>query len=95
MAVSLMRSRPDALLIATVLLATLPMVVGVLTLLLAMRRSGRWTAGSRLYLALLGVAALVVWAGWLVGPGLAMVAAFAPSATFPDQTRGIEASSRA
>jgi hypothetical protein len=87
MAVSLMRSKPDALLIATVLLATLPMVAGVLTLLLAMRRSGRWTVGSRLYLALLGVAALVVWAGWLVGPGLAIVAACAPSAPFPNRTQ--------
>ena len=76
MAVSLMRSKPDALVIATLVLATVPMVVGVLTLLLAMRRSGRWTIGSRLYLALLGVAALVFWAGWLVGPGLAIVAAF-------------------
>jgi hypothetical protein len=86
MAVSLMRSKPDSLLIATVLLATLPVVVGVLTLLLAMRRSGRWTIGSRLYLALLGGAALASWAGWLVGPGLAIAAALVPSRAFPPRT---------
>jgi hypothetical protein len=91
MAVSLMRSTPDALVVATVILATLPIVVSVLTLHLAMRRSGRWTLGSRIYLALLGVVALVIWAGWLVGPGLAIVAALVPSAASPEPATGVEA----
>jgi hypothetical protein len=47
MAVSLLPSTPDALVISTVLLAMLPMVVGVLTLLHAMRRSWYWTLDSK------------------------------------------------
>lgn len=83
MAISLMRSVPDASVIATLVLVTLPLVVGVLTLLLALRRSERWTILWRLMLAALGVVALAVWAGWIVGPALAAVAAFVPSRCEP------------
>jgi hypothetical protein len=41
--------------------------------------SGRWTRGSRLVLALLGVAGLFVWAGWIAGPVIAVPAALLPS----------------
>ena len=76
---ALLRSTPDALLVATVLFAALPIVLGVLTLRLAIRSSGRWTVRSRIYLALLGVLAIIFWAGWLVGSGIAIVAALIPS----------------
>jgi hypothetical protein len=79
MVVALARSGPDALAVATVFLAALAVAVGVVTLGLALRRSGAWTAGSRALLALLGLAAIVVWAGWLAGPALALVAAVLPS----------------
>lgn len=79
MAVSLLRSPADALVIFTVLFAALPVLFGVLALRLAVRRSGHWNLRSRIYLALLSVAALVFWAGWLVGSGLAIAAAFVPA----------------
>jgi hypothetical protein len=79
MIVSLIRSTPDALVIATVFLAVLPMILGVLTLRLAMRKSGRWTLSSRISLALLGVAALFVWAGFLIGPAMIIVSALIPN----------------
>ena len=78
MVVALARSGPDALAVATVFLAALAVAVGVVTLGLALRRSGAWTVGSRALLALLGLAAIVVWAGWLAGPALALVAAVLP-----------------
>jgi hypothetical protein len=69
----------DPLLVATLLLAALPAAAGGLTLWMAFRSSGRWTLGSRTLLALLGVAGLFVWAGWIAGPLIAVVAALLPS----------------
>jgi len=79
MVFSLARSGPDAGVIVTLVLMTLPLVVGVLTLRLVTGRSGRWTPRSRALLAALGVVAAAVWAGWIVAPALAVVAAFVPS----------------
>jgi len=79
MVFSLMRSVPDASVIVTLVLLTLPLVVGVLTLRLVTGRSERWTPLSRALLAVLGVVALAVWAGWIVAPALAVVAAFVPA----------------
>lgn len=75
----LMRATPDILGIATLIITAFALLLGVLTLLLAMHRSGRWTIGSRLYLAVLGAFALVVWAGWIAGPVLVVVASVIPS----------------
>lgn len=81
MVVSLLRSTPDALVIATVLFALLPALVGFLTLRLAIQKSGRWTIVSRIFLAILGVAALSVWAGLVIGPILAIASAALPAKT--------------
>ena len=62
--------------LVTLLLAALPTAIGVATVRLA--RNERWTAGVRIRLALLGVAAAVFWAGWVAGPVLAIVAAVLP-----------------
>ena len=69
----------DPLVVATLFLAALPIAAGGLNIWLAFRQSGRWTRGSRLVLALLGVAGLFIWAGWIAGPILAVVAAVLPS----------------
>jgi hypothetical protein len=61
------------------LAAALPGAAGGLTLWLSFRCAGRWTRGSRLVLALLDVAALFVWAGWIAGPIRAVLAALLPS----------------
>ena len=68
MVLSLTQSAPDALAVATLFLAGLRILLGVLTLRLATRRSGCWTLPSRVHLALLGVIAPLVLAGWLAGP---------------------------
>ena len=76
--VALRWSGPDPALAVTVFLAALPIALGAITLRLASRRTAEWTAGARLALAALGVAGLVLWAGWIGGPGLALVAALLP-----------------
>jgi hypothetical protein len=79
MAWALLRSTPDGMALITVFLAGLPVLVGVATVRLSMRRSGDWDATSRIKLALLGLAAAVLWAGWVLGPALAIVAALLPA----------------
>lgn len=79
MFISMSNAPVDGFVVATLIFALLPIVVGALTLRLAVRQSGRWTLRSRLYLGLLGGGAVVVWAGYLLGPILAIVAAVVPT----------------
>lgn len=79
MFISLSNAPVDGFVIATLIFALLPIVLGALTLRLAMRQSGRWTLHARFSLALLGVGALIVWAGYLVGPALAIGAGLIPT----------------
>ena len=78
MVVALSRAGPDPALAVTVFLAALPIALGAVTLWLASRRTAGWTTGARLALAALGAAGLVLWAGWIAGPALALVAALLP-----------------
>lgn len=78
MVVALSRTGPDPALAVTVFLAALPIALGAFTLWFASHRSGDWNAGARLVVAVLGVAGLVLWAGWIGGPALAVVAALLP-----------------
>jgi hypothetical protein len=79
MVVALVMAGPDGAAVVTVFLAALPAIVGVLTLRLALQGSGTWTTSARVFLAVLGGVALVVWAGWTVGPALAVLAALLPA----------------
>ena len=79
MVAALFWSSPTAAAAVTVVLAALPAALGTGVLVLALRRSGEWSLGSRLLLAALGVGGLALWAGWMVGPALAVVAAVLPS----------------
>ena len=78
MVLALARSGLDPGLVATVFLAALPVGLGIWLLVLAERRAGVWSPGARALLAVLGVAGLIVWGGWLAGPALAVVAAVLP-----------------
>lgn len=74
-AAALTVSEADALVAVTGFLASLPVVLGVLTLRLALLHPDGWTLRSRIYLAFLGLLAVVFWAGWLIGPALAVASA--------------------
>ena len=77
MIIALTHSPADGMVIITLIFASLPIFLGGLTLRLALGQRGRL---FRLWLALLGVLALVFWAGFVVGPLLALAAAVLPQA---------------
>jgi hypothetical protein len=65
---------PDAF--VTIILAIVPIMMGIFAIRFALRKtvSGR----TRLNMAILGVLALFAWAGFVVGPILAVIASFTP-----------------
>ena len=91
MVLSLSRSSLDAFAVVTLIFAVVPIVMGLLTVRLALRNSQHWTRRSRFYLILLGGGALVAWAGFVIGPILGISAAVLPSKPTPTSTHGVEA----
>lgn len=91
MLLSMSRSAVDAFAIVTLVFAVLPIVLGLGTLRVVLRHSGHWTPRSRIYLIALGGGALVAWAGFVVGPILAIMAAVVPSRPAAPSTTEAEA----
>lgn len=79
MILSVSQSAVDGFVVATLILAILPLLVGGFALRFALRHSGDWGLSSRLWLVAFAVAALLVWAGFVVGPAIAIIAALLPS----------------
>jgi hypothetical protein len=65
--------------IITIVFAAIPLIIGFVTLRIALKNSSKATVRKRIYFIILGVAALFIWAGLLIGPILAIVAALIPS----------------
>lgn len=65
--------------ILTAIFILIPLILGFLTLRVALKNSQKVTIKKRVYLVILGVAALFAWAGLIVGPVLAIVVAFMPN----------------
>ncbi|MCK9297936.1 MAG: hypothetical protein M0P21_03090 [Methanoculleus sp.] len=70
-------TNPGAALLLTLAFGLIPVLLGVSALLVAFRR--HIGAGERIAMVALGVLALVTWAGLVVGPLLAVVAAILPA----------------
>jgi hypothetical protein len=81
MILSINRSHVDTFVIFTLVFTILSIILGLLAIRIAVRNIGYWTFRSRFYLFLLGVGAFATWAGFLIGPILAISAAFIPSKT--------------
>jgi drug/metabolite transporter (DMT)-like permease len=81
MLLSINRSHVDTFVIFTLVFTILPIILGLLAIRIAVRNIGYWTFRSRFYLILLGVGAFATLAGFLIGPILAISAAFIPSKT--------------
>jgi hypothetical protein len=62
----------------TFIFAVIPLSLGVLTVRLALQNKPI-TLRHRVYLVVLGVAALFIWSGYIVGPALAIAASVMPS----------------
>ncbi len=65
--------------IITLIFAMIPLVLGLATLRLALRNSQGVNLRKRIYFVVLGVAALFIWAGLVIGPILAIVASLMPT----------------
>ena len=65
--------------VITIVFATIPLILGLATLRIALKHSSKTTIRKRIYLTILGVAALFIWAGLIIGPILAIIAALMPT----------------
>ncbi len=65
--------------IITLVFAIIPLIIGVVTLRLALKRSEGRSIRKRIYFVILGVAALFIWAGLIAGPILAFISALMPT----------------
>jgi hypothetical protein len=65
--------------IITLIFAIVPLAIGLITLRLSVKNSDKSSMKKRIYYVILGVAALFMWAGLLIGPILAFVASAMPT----------------
>jgi hypothetical protein len=65
--------------IVTLIFAIVPLVIGLITLRLSIVKSDKVSVKKRVYYVILGVAALFMWAGLLIGPLLALVSSVLPT----------------
>ncbi len=78
----------DAFALVSIMFATIPLLLGLMLIRIGLRdrRSRPFTSRTRLALLVIGSFGLLFWAGWIVGPLLAMV-----SAVIPGRWIGIQA----
>jgi hypothetical protein len=55
------------------------MLIGLATLRIALKNSKKANLQKRIYFVVLGVAALFIWAGFIIGPVLAIIASTMPT----------------
>jgi hypothetical protein len=65
--------------VITIVFASIPLILGLATLRITLKNSSKATMRKRIYFIILGVAALFIWAGLIIGPILAILAALMPT----------------
>lgn len=65
--------------VLTLVFAAMPIILGAATLHLVLKRKGTVNTRLRIYMIILGIAALFAWAGLLIGPTLALITSILPS----------------
>ena len=65
--------------VITLIFALVPLALGLVALRLSIKDSQKATLRKRIYFVILGVAALFIWAGLIVGPILAIITAVMPT----------------
>jgi len=78
LAFSLMKAPLGSEAAITIMFALIPILLGIGTLRLSWRVERKTDLKSRIYLAVLGVAALFAWAGLIIGSALAIIASALP-----------------
>jgi hypothetical protein len=64
--------------VITIILALFPILLGIKVIRIVMKKRGKVDLRKRAYLAIMGILALFVWAGFLVGPVLAVLTSVVP-----------------
>lgn len=77
--ISIMQASLVPEIVITLMLASIPILLGIGTLYLSLRAEGKASPRVRISLAILGLVALFAWAGLFIGPALAIVASVLPS----------------
>jgi hypothetical protein len=65
--------------VITLIFAIIPLALGVIAVRLSLKNGHKPSLKKRIYYVILGVAALFIWAGLLIGPILAIVASIMPA----------------
>jgi hypothetical protein len=65
--------------VITLIFALVPLALGLFALRLSIKNSQKATLRKRIYFVILGVAALFIWAGLIIGPILAIITAVMPT----------------
>jgi hypothetical protein len=65
--------------LVTLIFAIVPLVIGLATLRLSVKHSDKASLKKRIFYAILGFAALFMWAGLIIGPILAILASVMPT----------------
>lgn len=76
---SLMQTQLTSEVLITLIFAVIPILVGIGTLVVSLKTKTTAILRTRVYLAILGIVALFMWAGLLIGPAIAIVASLLPS----------------
>lgn len=63
----------------TLIFAIVPLAIGLMTSRLSVKESNKASVKKRIYYVILGITALFMWAGLVIGPILAIVASFMPT----------------
>ena len=79
MALALTRTQLVPEILITIILAFLPVLLGILVIWTVMKNRERVDIKKRAYLAILGILSLFVWAGFLAGSVLAVLASVLPA----------------
>lgn len=72
------RVLPGPEIVITIVLGILPVILGIAVIRIVSKNREKVDMGKRAFLFIIGILALFLWAGFLLGPALAIVASFMP-----------------
>jgi cadmium resistance protein CadD (predicted permease) len=78
MVVALTRVSPGPEIVITIVLGILPIILGIAVIRIVSKNREKVDLGKRALLFIVGILALFFWAGFLLGPALAILASFLP-----------------
>jgi hypothetical protein len=78
MVMAMTRVLPGPEIVISIVLGILPLILGIAVIRIVSKNREKIDIGKRIFLFIIGILALFLWAGFLLGPALAIVASFMP-----------------